>query len=446
MKIVIAGAGEVGTHLAKMLAREQHDIVIMDQQEDHLAFAHSGLEVLPIVGNPTSLNDLEKALVKNADLFISVTPEEATNITACMLATNIGAHKTLARINNYEYLLPKNKELFEKMGVSSMIYPEMLAAKEIVASIKRPWTRQYWELFGGALILIGIKIQGNASVTNQKLIDLLADEQKYYHVVAIKRDNEMIIPSGQDHIQSGDLVFISTTHEHEEAIRRITGGKNTEVKNVVIMGGSRIAMRASQYLPDNLQIKIIETGREKSVYLSETLPDNVLIINGDGRDTDLLMQEGIRNAQAFLSLTGNSSTNILACLAAKRFGVYKTIAQVETIDYIPFAEKMEIDSVINKKLIAASHIYRFLLEADVSNVKCLAVANANVAELIARPHSYITKKQIQDLELPRDLTLGGMIRDHTPMMVEGKTQIKANDRVMVFCLDSAMHKLKQYFT
>ena len=446
MKIVIAGAGEVGTHLAKMLAREQHDIVIMDQQEEHLAFAHSGLEVLPIVGNPTSLNDLEKALVKNADLFISVTPEETTNITACMLATNMGAQKTLARINNYEYLLPKNKELFEKIGVSSMIYPEMLAAKEIVASIKRPWTRQYWELFGGALRLIGIKIQGNASIANQKLVDLLANELKYYHVVAIKRDNEMIIPNGQDHIQSDDLVFICTTHEHEEDIRRITGGKNTEIKNVVIMGGSRIAMRASQYLPDHLQIKIIETEREKSVYLSETLPGNVLIINGDGRDTDLLMQEGIRNAQAFLSLTGNSSTNLLACLAAKRFGVYKTIAQVETIDYIPFAEKMEIDSVINKKLITASHIYRFLLEADVSNVKCLAVANANVAELIARPYSHITQKQVQDLDLPHDLTLGGLIRDNIPMMVEGKTQIKANDRVMVFCLDSAMHKLKQYFT
>ena len=446
MKIVIAGAGEVGSHLAKMLAREQHDIVIMDEQEEHLAFAHSGLEVLPVVGNPTSPNDLEKALVKNTDLFISVTPEETTNITACMLATNMGAHKTLARINNYEYLLPKNKELFEKMGVSSMIYPEMLAAKEIVSSIKRPWTRQYWELFGGDLILISAKIDENTPLVNKQLTDLFVDGRKYYHLVAIKRENEMIIPRGHDHIQSDDVVYISTTREHEEAVRQITGKKRPEIKNVVIMGGSRIAIRTGQYLPDNLQIKIIETDRDKSVYLSETLPGNVLIINGDGRDTDLLMQEGIRNAQAFISLTGNSSTNILACLAAKRFGVYKTIAQVETIDYIPFAEKMEIDSVINKKLIAASHIYRFLLEADVSNVKCLAVSNANVTELIARPHSYITKKLVKDLELPVDLTLGGLIRDKIPMMVEGNTQIQANDRVMVFCLDSAMHKLKQYFT
>jgi len=229
MKIVIAGAGEVGTHLAKMLAREQHDIVIMDEQEEHLAFAHSGLEVLPVTGNPTSLNDLEKAMVKNADLFISVTPEETTNITACMLAANMGAHKTLARINNYEYLLPKNKELFEKIGVSSMIYPEMLAAKEIVSSVKRPWARQYWELFGGALIMISVKITENTHLTNNSFADLPDDERKLYHIVAIKRENEMFIPSGQDHIQADDLVFISTTREHEEKVRQIIGRKRPEM-------------------------------------------------------------------------------------------------------------------------------------------------------------------------------------------------------------------------
>jgi trk system potassium uptake protein TrkA len=446
MKIVIAGAGEVGTHLAKMLSREQHDIIVMDETEEHLAFARSGLEVLPIVGNPTSLKDLEKAHVKQADLFVSVTPEESTNITACMLASNLGAHKTFARINNYEYLLPKNKELFENIGVSSMIYPEMLAAKEIVASIKMPWTRQYWELFGGSLILIGVKVRENAPIVNKQLADLLANSTKSYHIVAIKRENEMIIPRGPDHIEPDDLVFISTTREYEEEVRTITGKHHPEVKNIVIMGGSRIAIRASQYLPDHIQIKIIETSRDKSMYLAETLPDNVLIINGDARDTDLLLQEGIRHSQAFIALTENASTNILACLAAKRFGVYKTIAQVENIDYIPLAAKMDIGSVINKKLIAASHIYQFLLDADVSNVKCLAFANANAAELVARADSFVTRKQVKNLNLPKDMTLGGLIRDGKPMMVEGDTQIQANDHVMVFCLDSAMHKLKKYFT
>ena len=231
MKIVIAGAGEVGTHLAKMLSREQHDIILMDENEDHLAFARSGLEILPIVGNPTSLNDLKNANIKQADLFVSVTPEESKNITACMLASNLGAHKTLARINNYEYLLPKSKELFESIGVSSMIYPEMLAAKEIVASIKRPWTRQFWELMGGELLLIGVKVRENASIVNKKLSELQdVSLRKLYHVVAIKRDNEIIIPGGTDSILPDDLVFISTTREFLKEVRIITGKGNPEIK------------------------------------------------------------------------------------------------------------------------------------------------------------------------------------------------------------------------
>lgn len=447
MKIVIAGAGDVGTHLAKMLSREQHDIVVMDEDESHLAFARSGLEVLPVVGNPTSLSDLQNANVKQADLFVCVTPEESKNITACMLASNLGAHKTFARINNYEYLLPKNKELFESIGVSSMIYPEMLAAKEIVASIKRPWTRQFWELLGGELLLIGVKVRDNATIVNQKLTELTeTNAQKSFHIVAIKRDHQIIIPKGSDHIQSEDLVFISTTREYVEEVRNFTGKDNPDVKNIIIMGGSRIAIRTSQYLPDNIQIKIIEADRSKCIQLSETLPKNVMIINGDARDTELLLQEGIRQSQAFIALTENASTNILACLAAKRFGVFKTIAQIENIDYIQMAAKLDIGSIINKKLIAASHIYQFLLDADVSNVKCMAFANANVAELIARPHSLITKRKVRDLHLPKDMTLGGLIRNGAPMMVEGDTQVQENDHVMVLCLDSAMHKLKKYFS
>lgn len=444
MKIIIAGAGEVGTHLAKMLAQERQDIVLMDTNEDRLHFPNSNAEILPVVGNPTSLKDLQEAGVRKADLFISVTPEETTNITACILASNLGAHKTLARINNYEYLLPKNKELFNKLGIGSMIYPEMLAAKEIVTAVKRPWARQYWELFGGALVLIGVKIRENSQLVNLQLADLLSD-QKLYHIVAIKRRNETIIPRGVDRIEAGNLVFFTTTRAHVKDVQQHAGKKDPEVKKVIIMGGSRIAIRACQYLPTNIRVKVIEMDKEKSHRIAEVVPENVLIINGDGRDTDLLMQEGIQDAQAFVALTDNSSTNILACLAAKRFGVVKTIAKIENLDYIPLAESMDIGSVINKKLIAASHIYQFLLDADVSNVKSLTFANADVAELVARPNSKITRKQVKDLRLPRDMTLGGLIRDGEPMMIKGDTQIQAYDHVVVFCLDTAMRKLEDYF-
>ncbi len=444
MKIVIAGAGEVGTHLAKMLSQEKQDIILMDPDEERLAFNNSSMEILPVVGNPTSIKDLEEVGIRNTDLFVSVTPEETTNVAASMLASRLGARRTLARINNYEYLLPKNKELFEKMGINSMIYPEMLAAKEIVTAIRRPWTRQYWELFGGTLILIGVKIRENSMLLNKQLSELMT-EQKLYHIVAIKRQNMTIIPRGNDRIENGDLLFFTTTKDHIEDVRLHTGKPDPEVKKVIIMGGSRIAIRACQYLPHDIRIKVIETNKEKSHRVAEVVPGNVLIINGDARDTDLLLQEGIQDAQAFVALTENSSTNILACLAAKRFGVFKTIAKIENLDYIPLGESMDIGAVINKKLIAASHIYQFLLDADVSNVKCLTFANADVAELVARPHSKITRKLVKDLHLPKDITLGGLIRNGEPMMIKGDTQIQAYDHVAVFCLDTAIRKLEDYF-
>lgn len=446
MKILIAGAGEVGTHLAKLLSQENQDIILMDPSEERLKGLNSNLDIMPIVGNPTSLKDLGNAGIAKADLFISVTPEETTNITSCLLAANLGAAKTIARINNYEYLLPKNMEFFQKLGVNSLIYPEMLAAKEIVAAIKRPWVRQYYELFGGALILLGVKVRDNASIVNKRLSDLTQGD-KIYHIVAIKRNSVTIIPRGDDTVQAGDIVFFTTTKEHVEEVKAQAGKitSASDIKKIVIMGGSRIAMRTSQYLPDNIRVKIIESNKEKSYKIAEYAGHNVLIINGDGRDTDLLIQEGIKDAGAFIALTENSSTNILACLAAKRFGVKKTVAKVENIDYISLAEKLDIGTIINKKLIAASHIYQHLLDADVGNVKCLTFANADVAELVARPNSKITRKAVRDLHLPKDLTLGGLIRDGKSLMINGDTIIQPYDHVVVFCLDTAMRKVEDFF-
>ncbi|MDH6313343.1 trk system potassium uptake protein TrkA [Parabacteroides sp. PFB2-10] len=444
MKIIIAGAGAVGTHLAKMLSQEKMDIILMDEDEDRLVFPNSNMDILPVVGNPTSLRNLEEAGIGGADLFVSVTPEETTNVMACMLAHNLGAKRTVARINNYEYLLPKNKEFFENLGVNTLIYPEMLAAKEIVSDIRRPWTRQYWELFGGALILIGVKVRDNSWLVD-KQINELPSENKLYHVVAIKRQHETIIPRGSDVIRSGDLLFFTTTKAGVEEVRKQAGKEDPEVKKIIIMGGSRIAIRACQYLPNHIRIRLIELDKEKSHRIAEVVPGNVLVINGDGRDPDLLKQEGIKDSQAFIALTENASTNILACLAAKRYSVFKTIAGVENMEYVSMAESMDIGAVINKKQIAASYIYQFLLDADVTNVKCLTFANADVAELVARPDSKITKKMVRDLKLPSDMTLGGLIRNGEPMLINGNTQIQAYDHVVVFCLDTAMRKLEDYF-
>ncbi len=445
MKIIIAGAGNVGTHLAKLLSREKQDIILMDDDEEKLTALSSNFDLLTVTASPSSISGLKEVGVKEADLFIAVTPDESRNMTACMLATNLGAKKTVARIDNYEYLLPKNKEFFQKLGVDSLIYPEMLAAKEIVSSMRMSWVRQWWEFCGGALILIGTKMREKAEILNIPLYEL-GGPNIPYHVVAIKRGTETIIPRGDDVIKLHDIVYFTTTRKYIPYIRKIAGKEDyADVRNVMIMGGSRIAVRTAQYVPDYMQVKIVDNDINRCNRLTELLDDKTMIINGDGRDMDLLIEEGLKNTEAFVALTGNSETNILACLAAKRMGVEKTVAEVENIDYIGMAESLDIGTGINKKMIAASHIYQMMLDADVSNVKCLTFANADVAEFTVPAGAKITKHFIKDLGLPKGTTIGGMIRNGEGVLVTGDTLIQPGDHVVVFCLSMMIKKIEKFF-
>lgn len=445
MKIIIAGAGAVGTHLAKLLSREKQDIILMDEDEEKLGRMGNNFDLMTVNGSPTSISGLKEAGVAGADLFIAVTPNESQNMTACMLATNLGAKKTVARIDNYEYLLPKNKEFFAKLGVDSLIYPEMLAAKDIVDAVKMSWIRQWWEFAGGALVLLGTKMRETAEILDVPLYEL-GGRNIPFHIVAIKRGNETIIPRGDDTIRLHDIVYFTTTKKYIPYIRKIAGKENyADIRNIIIMGGSRIAVRTVQILPEYMRTKIIENDINRCNRLSELVDDDVMIINGDGRDIELLTEEGIKNTEAFVALTGSSETNILACLAAKRMGVTKTVAEVENIDYISMAESLDIGTVINKKFIAASHIYQMMLDADVSNVKCLTFANADVAEFTVKQGARITRSQIKDMGLPKGATIGGLIRNGEGILVTGNTLIQKNDHVVVFCLGMMIKKLERFF-
>ena len=445
MKIIIAGAGAVGTHLAKLLSGEKQDIILMDDDEERLGRLGSNFDLLAVNISPTSISGLKEAGVAGADLFIAVTPDESRNMTACMLATSLGAKKTVARINNYEYLLPKHKEFFAKLGVDSLIYPEMLAAKEIVDAVKMSWIRQWWEFAGGALVLLGTKMKETAEILNVPLHEL-GGRNIPFHIVAIKRGSETIIPRGDDTIILNDIVYFTTTKKYIPYIRKIAGKENeADIRNVMIMGGSLIAVRTVQYMPEYMRTKIIESDFNRCNRLTELVDDKVMIINGDGRDMELLLEEGIKNTEAFVALTGNSETNILACLAAKRLGISKTVAEVENIDYISMAESLDIGTVINKKFIAASHIYQMMLDADVSNVKCLTFANADVAEFTVKAGSRITRSQVKDVGLPKGATIGGLIRNGEGILVTGNTTIMENDHVVVFCLGMMIKKLEKFF-
>ena len=444
MKIVIAGAGNVGTHLAKLLSGENQDIILIDDDSEKINRLDSNFDLLTIDASPTSFVALREAGVEKADLFVAVTPDESTNLVACQLANALGAKKTVARIDNYEYMLQRNRDFFTKMGIDSLIYPELLAATDIVDGMELSWIRQWWEFAGGALVLMGIKLRENAQILNTPFYMLGSNLP--YHIVAILRDGHTIIPGGKDVILAGDLVYFMTMKKHIPYIKKIAGKEELpDVRNVIIMGGSRIAVRASQLMPDYMNLKIIESDIARCNRLTELVSSKVMIINGDGRDLSLLNSEGIDHTEAFIALTDSSETNILACLAAKRLGVTKTIAEVENIDYISMAQKLDIGTVINKKKIAASHIYQMLLDADVSNFKCLTFANADVAEFNVRPGARITKSAVKDIMLPRGVTIGGLIRNKEAILVTGNTRIEADDHVVVFCLEGMIKTVEKFF-
>lgn len=446
MKIIIAGAGEVGTHLAKMLSGEKQDIILMDTDEEKLGQLEDNFDLMTVNASSLSIAGLKEANVPNADLFIGVTPDESRNMTSCLLAHSLGAKKTVARIDNAEYLQPKHQEFFANIGINSLIYPEMLAAREIVDAIKMSWIRQWWEVDGGELVLIAVKLRRTAHILDIPLHQLDTRSTPFL-IVAIKRGMHTIIPRGDDTLQELDLVYFMTMKKYIPYIRQIAGKDDyKDVRNVMIMGGSRIAVRTAQMVPEYMKVKIIEKDIERCHRLTELIDnDRVMIINGDGRDMDLLMDEGIENTEAFVALTGSAETNILACLAAKRTGVSKTVAEVENMAYISMAEGMDIGTIINKKMIAASHIYQMMLDADVTNVKCLTVANADVAEFIVKEGSKITKHPVKDCGLPKGINIGGVIRQGTGALVTGNTQLQAGDHVVVFCTGMTMQKIEKFF-
>lgn len=445
MKIIIAGAGAVGTHLSKLLAREHQDCVLIDADEERLA-RMSEYDVMTNCASPTSIKALKESGVQNADLFVGVTPEESTNINACILAHALGAKKTVARIDNYEYLAPSLQQFFKNLGLDSLIYPEVLAAIDINNGLKLSWVRQRWDVHNGALILLGIKLREQAEILNQPLKNLCGPDDPY-HIVAIKRDGDTIIPSGMDELKVNDLAYFMTTREYIPYIRKIVGKEHyADVKNVIMMGGGKTTLRVALTAPDYMNIKIIEKNAKRCERLNELLENrDTMVIHGDGRDLGLLEEEGIRNTQAFVALTENAEANILACLAAKKMGVRKTIAMVENLDYVSMAESLDIGTIINKKTIAASHIYQLLLDADINNLRSLMMVDSEVAEFTAAEDSKVTKKPVKDLGLPFGVTIGGLVRNGKGMLVNGNSQIMAGDSVMVFCHEQKLNNIENYF-
>lgn len=446
MKIIIAGAGEVGTHLAEMLARQDHSIVLIDEDGEHLSKLEKENDLLTIEGSPTSIKNLKDAGIADTDLFIAVTPHESQNITACLLATNLGAKKKVARVDNGEYLDEHTRKFFLKMGIDAFIYPEKLAAEEIITSLKKSWVRQWLEFGDGALTLIGMKVRAGAPILNKRLQDLTNSD--HYRIVAIRRELQTIIPRGSDLVLEGDIVYFITTSDYVDHVRIEAGKEDIQVRDLIIMGASKITEQTCQMLPQNMQAKILEKDKALAEKITRNSYIDSLVVNSDATDPNMLLDEDIEDMDAFVALSSKTESNILACLEAKRHGIKKTIAEVENMSYIPLAEQLDIGYIINKKLIAASYIYQYTLDANVSvnRVKCLTHVDVEVLELTAKADTKVTVAPIYQLDLPREIFIGGVIKQNGEgYIASGKTLIEPGDRVVVFCLSSSIKKISTYF-
>ena len=447
MKIVIAGAGEIGSHLAKMLSMEFHEITVISEDEESLDTLSSESDIVTVEGHPTSIDVLNKAGAGSADLFIAVNPdtEQDVNIVSAALAKKLGAKKVTARINNEEYQKNDNRILFTDLGIDSLFYPEKIAATEIVNLLKQNTASEFMNYSHGKLQLIVYRLEECSPMVDRTVAELRERTQNLFRSVAISRGNKTIIPRSATRFKTGDVVYLVSKKEGMEQALSLSGKSKVTVHNLMILGGGRIGEMVARSMEKQAgNIKLIELKNDKCAHLSEIL-DKTLVINGDGRNSDLLIQEGIRDMEAFVAVTSSSETNILSCVVAKRMGVPKVIAEVENFEYIRLAEEMGVDSVINKKLITAGKIFRFTLSPKVRSIKVLNGTDAVVLEFIVNTNSRITTGKLRDLGFPEEAIIGGFVRGNESFIADSESTIRPYDQVVVFASPDAVDKVDKFF-
>ena len=444
MKIVIAGAGDMGTHLAKMLSGNGHDITVADVDPKALAEVGSLVDVETTEGDTTQFSVLRKAGVRKCDLFIAVRSVENDNILSAVMAKQLGARKAIARVDSNEYLEPNSKEIFIDMGIDYLFYPEQIAAREVINLLGHTSTTEYMDFAAGKLSLVAFKLELTSPLLGRKVVEEGADEDLEYRAVAIVRGSRTIIPGSEDRYEEEDMVYIIARHHATQSVVELSGNSQVDIRNMMILGGSRIGVRIANELQNKINVKLVDYNADKAYRLAEML-DKTLIINEDGRDTEAMIEEDIAGMDAFVAVTGRSETNILAAMLAKRMGVKKVIAEVENINYISLAESIGVDTIINKKLVTASNIFRFTMTTDVQAIKCLTGSQAEVLEFIVKPNSPATKHPIDELGLPEDTMVGGVVRGDRVFIAVGSTQINAFDRVVVFAMPDSIMRVAEFF-
>lgn len=445
MNIVIAGAGDVGFHLATLLATENHDIILIDTDEEVLEYVGSHLDVLTVKGDATGIATLQKARVSNADLLLAVTTSEKTNMMAAIIGKKLGCRSVIARVDNEEYMCDEHMGTICSLGIDQIISPRQLASEEIVRLIKQCSFTDIFEFENGKLSLLGITLDEDSPLVGVRLSDIEHLEAKVdLHPIAILRGHQTIIPRGFTQLQRNDHIYFITKPEKLALVEEFVGKKQRKVKNAMILGGTDLAISTARLMQDNYSVTIIEKNKRRCQDINEVL-NNVLVIKGDYTNIELLKEEGLDKMDAFIALTGNSETNIISCLTARNYGVYKTIAQVEHKEYIHISQNIGVDTLINKKLLAANNIFRFVRKGNIEAITSLHGVDAEVIEYVITKSNQLTKKQVKDLRFPETALIGGVIRGEQTLIPRGDTQLQLNDKVIVFALPQAIKRLEELF-
>lgn len=431
--------------MAKLLAYEEQDIVLIDLDQEKLRYAANHLDVATIKGSSTSYSVLEDANVGKADLLIAVTSSEETNIATAIIGKNLGAKRTVARISNIEFLLRKDTLDLKTIGIDEIISPESLAAKEIKRLLRESALTDTFDFDNGMLSLVGITIDETGELAEKTLSETAyLNPDNSFTTVAILRNNETIIPHGENTFKPNDHAYFIAQPDGVDRVMDLSGKKRTEIRNVMVLGGSKVGINTARRLSKKYNIKLIEEDKEKCFELADLLPDT-LIINGDGRDVDLLTEEGIDDMDAFIAVTGNSETNIISCLVAKNHGVAKTIALVENIDYIHLSQNIGVDTMINKKLIAANFIFRYIRKGEVLNLTSIHGVDAEILEFEVKAESKILTDELRNLDFPKTAVVGGVIRRGRGHTVRGNFRFEPKDRVVVLTRPDCLHKVESFF-
>ena len=448
MKIIIAGAGEVGFHLAKLLSFESQDITLIDNKKSNLNIAENQLDIKTIEGNSASIPVLKEANVENCDLVVSLTTSETTNFTTCFLAKQLGAKRTIARISNSEFIEGSQEIDFGSIGIDELISPESLATEEIKLLIHESAFNNSHDFEDGILKMMGVKLEKNAPFVGKTVMESASVYPGVHFMpIAIKKEgsDNTIIPRGNTVFDLGDQVYFITNHKGLTELYDLLGTEKQNIENIMILGAGRIGSKLARDLSsEGLNVKIIEIDKEKANNLAEEL-NNVMMLNVDGRNVDLLVEENLENMDAFIATTGNSETNIMSCLMAKSKNIKKTIALVENMDYFNLSQSIGIDTLINKKLLAANDIFRFVRKGDVVELAKLNNMDAEIVEFNVSENSKVLNKKIVNLNFPREAIIGGVIRNEEGLIVLGDFEIQLGDRVLVCSSPEALNKVESLF-